>query len=535
MYCAFSSLFKCQHQSMKRIIFILSLICYGHTAFSQNTVKGVVYDDLNQNGKKDRNEKGIPNVSVSNGIEVVQTNGKGEYTLPVGNDNIIFVIKPSDYIYPVNEKNLPQFYYVHKPNGSPTLKYGGVKPTGDLPKSVDFPLYFQKDKENFKAFVFGDPQPYSLEEIDFFHKDIIKDLKVTDEYQFGISLGDIAGDNLTLHQPYIDAVADAGLTWFNVMGNHDMDYDVEVDSLSDETFENHFGPNNYAFNYGNAHFIVLDNIYYPYVTERYKYIGGFRKSQLDFIENNLKFVPKDKLIVLAYHIPLIQRNVNFREEDRQRLFDLLAEYPNTVSMAAHTHYQEQLFYGKEQGWKRDKPHHEFNVGTTCGDWYSGHIKANGIPNASMRDGTPKGYAILNVKGNTYSFDYKVAGADPSYQINLSGPSIINTKYARKYTIYSNFFMGSSKDKVEYKIGNGKWKPMVYSETLDPSFVQEVLNFDLANDYVKGIRPRDPMISNHLWSIKLPKLNAGKHNVHIRATDMYGKVHFANKEITVLEN
>jgi len=518
---------------MKNIVLLICILLTSSLAYAQNQAKGIVYHDANKNGKKDKNEKGISGVSLSNGVEVVQTNSKGEYALPIGNDNVIFVIKPSDYIYPVNAKNQPKFYYIHKPNGSPTLKYGGVKPTGTIPKSVDFPLYYQKGQENFKAFVFGDPQPYSLEEVDFFHKDIVKDLKKTDEYQFGISLGDIAGDNLTLHQPYIDAVADAGLTWFNVMGNHDMDYDVETDSLSDETFENNFGPNNYAFNYGNAHFIVLDNIYYPFATEKYKYIGGFRKSQLDFIENNLKFVPKDKLIVLAYHIPLIQRNVEFRKEDRQRLFDLLAEYPNTLSVAAHTHYQEQLFYGKDQGFQRDKPHHEFNVGTTNGDWYSGHIKSNGIPNASMRDGTPKGYAILNVKGNTYSFDYKVAGADPSYQINVSGPSEIHTKYARKYTIYANFFMGSSKDKVEYKINNGKWQLMNFTESLDPSFVQEVLNFDLATSYVKGIRPRDPMISNHLWSFKLPKLKAGSHNIKIRATDMYGKQHFADKKITVI--
>ncbi len=47
------------------------------------------------------------------------------------------------------------------------------------------------------------------------------------------------------------------------MGNHDMNYDAVADSLSDETFESNFGPANYAFNYGQAHFIVLDNILYP--------------------------------------------------------------------------------------------------------------------------------------------------------------------------------------------------------------------------------------------------------------------------------
>ena len=42
-----------------------------------------------------------------------------------------------------------------------------------------------------------------------------------------------------------------------------MNYDVQADSLSDETFESYFGPASYSFNYGKVHFIVLDDIRYP--------------------------------------------------------------------------------------------------------------------------------------------------------------------------------------------------------------------------------------------------------------------------------
>jgi hypothetical protein len=77
---------------------------------AQSEVKGIVYEDVNKNGKKDKNENGIKNIAVSNGIQVVLTNEKGEYTLPVQNDNIIFVIKPSTHSVPVNKQNLPQFF-----------------------------------------------------------------------------------------------------------------------------------------------------------------------------------------------------------------------------------------------------------------------------------------------------------------------------------------------------------------------------------------------------------------------------------------
>ena len=151
-------------------------------------------------------------------------------------------------------------------------------------------------------------QVYNLEELAFFKKGIINDLNNGDSIAFGISLGDLVGDNLDLHAPYKDVIKQIGKPWYNVMGNHDMNYDVLSDSLSDESFEKNFGPNNYSFNYGDAHFIVLDNIIYPNPRTGKGYLGGFRKDQLDFIENDLKFVPKDKLIVLCFHIPLKHNN-----------------------------------------------------------------------------------------------------------------------------------------------------------------------------------------------------------------------------------
>ena len=64
---------------------------------------------------RDEGESGIEGVAVSNGEDIVITNGDGYYGLPVDNDAIIFCIKPSDWMTPVNVDNIPQFYYIHKP------------------------------------------------------------------------------------------------------------------------------------------------------------------------------------------------------------------------------------------------------------------------------------------------------------------------------------------------------------------------------------------------------------------------------------
>ena len=85
----------------------------------------------------------LADVRVSNRRDVVRTNAECEYELTVDSDDIIFVIKPKGYRTPLSEDNLPRFYYIHKPAGSPDLNFKGVEPTGELPSSIDFPLYEQ--------------------------------------------------------------------------------------------------------------------------------------------------------------------------------------------------------------------------------------------------------------------------------------------------------------------------------------------------------------------------------------------------------
>ncbi|PRD54501.1 calcineurin-like phosphoesterase C-terminal domain-containing protein [Sphingobacterium gobiense] len=518
-------------------IALLTGVLFSNVLYAQEMIRGIVYEDVNQNGKKERREKGLPQVAVSNGVDVVLTDQSGAYQLPVKDNSIFFVVKPNGYQFPLDENNMPEFYYIHKPQGSPDLKYKGSEPTGELPKSLNFALLKDDtEKEQFSALVFGDPQAYNMDEIVYFDEGIVQEISNREKFAFGLSLGDLVGDDLTLHDPYKKTVGKLGLPWFNVMGNHDMNYDVQQDVLSDETYQKNFGPNNFSFNYGGAHFIVLDNIIYPNPRTGKGYLGGFRKDQLDFVENNLKFVPKDKLIVLAFHIPLLHDNSDvFRNEDRQRLFDLLAEYPNTLSLSAHTHLQRHNFYTKEDGWRQDTPHHEYNVGTTSGDWYSGLKNNLGVPTSTMRDGTPKGYAILNIEGNRYTFDYKVAGEPEDYQLNIVFPAAVQQKYLRRHTLSVNFFIGASSDIVEYSLDGKEWKKMSHTETEDPSFQYHVLKFDNAETVMDGRRPSNAVKSTHVWQAKLPgKLQAGQYTIQVRATDMFGRTHLQTKDLKIVK-
>ena len=521
---------------MNKLFYALSIALLSTTAVqAQQIAKGIVYEDANSNGKIDKNERGLSEVAVSNGVEVVLTNAKGEYSLPVQDDNIIFVIKPAGYSFALDKDNLPQSYYIYKPKGSPALKYEGVAATGKLPKAINFGLQQTAEDAKFTAFVFGDPQAYNLNEIDFFKRGMVDKIADKKAGKFGITLGDLVGNDPTLHPDYKKVVSLMGLPWYNVIGNHDLNFDVTQDSLSDESFERNFGPANFSFNYGNVHFIVLDDIYYPHPETGKGYQGGFRSSQLDFVQNDLKYVSKDKLVVLAYHIPLShKKDEAFREADRNRLFQILGEYPNVLGLSAHTHYQRQNFYGKEDGWNGAKPFHEYNVGTTCGDWYSGPKDEEGIPVSMMRDGTPKGYALLNIDDNKYTFDYQVIGKPADYQISLYGASVIPEKYSKKYPLIANFFIGKKGDAVKVRIDGGKWVAMNYVQEVDPTYYQVVANYDMATSLVAGIHPSEPEKSSHLWKYYLPKLALGKHKIEITAKDMFGRTHKAEKEVEVVK-
>jgi hypothetical protein len=513
---------------MKKYLFTTMLAWLSASLPGQSVVTGYVYDDLNHNGKKDLAEKGIPQVAVSNGTEVVLTNAEGAYQLPLDDDRIIFVIKPAGYRLPTDSFNLPQAYYIHKPQGAPESFYPGVKPTGKIPASVNFALYGYDEPESFTALIFGDTQVYTEAEIDYLRRGIVAEVANNRrEAGFGISLGDLVGDNLSLHLPYKQAIGQIGIPWYNVIGNHNMNYEAKEERFSDETFEADFGPANYAFNYGKAHFIVLDDILYPHPLEQSGYWGGLRDDQMAFVKNDLAQVSTESLIVVAMHIPLIDSEGEeaFRDADRQQLYRLLKDYPNVLFLSAHTHFQMQHVIGSEQAPGREKPIFEYNVGTVCGDWYSGPLDANGIPASVMRDGTPPGYAFLTISGNRYVLDYKVFGKPDNYRASVY-PQAADSGGRAKPALYVNFFMGGPDDSLAYRVGKGEWIPMQAADEADPSYAAYLQDWDSLPVKPAGIRrPSNPAPCAHLWKAEIDTaaLPAGTREIEVRIKDRFGRI------------
>lgn len=503
---------------------------------AQDVARGYVYEDTDGDGKRDRKEKGIAGVAVSDGCNIVTTGADGSYELPVSDHCVIFAIKPKGYIPPVNEMQLPMNWYIHKPAGSPELEYPGSAPTGPLPKSLDFPMKACDDPEKFRFFAFGDPQPYSLKEVEYFRKEIVEEARHYDGISFGISLGDIVGDPLDIMPPYSEAISRIGIPWYNVIGNHNRNYDCKEEKFANETFEANFGPSDYAFRYGDTHFIVLDDIFMHLAPKANPYKGGFTPRQLQFLENYLKLVKKGELVVVSYHIPIAYKDGQFIDKDRREFFRILSGH-NVLGLSAHTHIQMQFFYGSDLGWEGDKPYHEYNVGTTNGDWYSGRIDKNGLPDATMRDGTPQGYAIVNIDGGKYTFDYKVAGAPAEKQMTVYCAEGVPHKRGGKFPIYVNFYIGAPDDKVEFRTDGGEWKKMKrVTDEADPTFMNLVYEWDRAGAALKGRRPASvPTLCTHLWKSELDnRLAPGTHTIEVRATDMFGRTHTETHTYRIFE-
>ena len=485
---------------------------------------GTVFEDRNGNGRRDGSgEPGLAGVQVSDGIRIVATGADGGYRLPVEPGRTTFVIKPAGYDFATRADGLPDFWRHMQPVPGPSLKYGGI-PAAPSP-CRDFALQAQAHRgEALEVLVFGDPQPKSLVDVDYYRRDIVEPLVGRPRARLGLSLGDIVNDDLSLYPALNAATAKLGTPWLHVAGNHDLDSDASRDEDSLLTFRNHFGPDTFAWEEDEAVFVVLDNVVYR-PGQKPAYVGGLRAEQFTFLEAYLPTLPKDRLLVLAVHIPLFNtarpgQPETFRAADRERLFALLQAFPHVLLLSAHSHNQQHVLHDTATGWHGAGSLHEYNVGAACGAFWSGAKDAAGIPDSTMSDGTPNGYATLQVKrGGEYALAWHPARDPAAATIALHAPKVLRRGAYPAWAVYANVFMGRDDTRVEYRIDDREWKPMVKTMQPDPRLLAENVRDDLA-DALRGYdRSPEATPSPHLWRGALPTdLDAGEHRIEVRAID-----------------
>ena len=417
----------------------------GSEGAAAETVTGMVFHDLSRDGVRQEDEPGVAGAIVSNGRDVTQTGPDGAYELPAFDNMTVMVSEPAAWDVPVNEHGVPQFFYHHKPGGTPeTLRYGGLPPTGPLPQAINFPMIRTGTDDSFSCVMMGDTQPYSNTEIGYVRDSVLDSLLDRDlsEAECVVMLGDVMGDDLTLLPRFMDLFSVLDLPQYYIHGNHDFDFDATSDEHSADSWRHIYGPNYLSYEIGNAVFIALDNVIYPcgpeddgpggrdacVDPERVVYNGRVNDDQMAWLEATLELVPEDKLIVMLHHIPFvsfIDSNTGRHQTDNlAEIHALLAGRP-ALSFSGHTHTFEYLAAGEwYQGWEEQVgitrlPFTHIVGGAPSGNWYMGDLGFDGTPMSFARGGTPPGYMIVEFDGSDYRVNFHAANQPPERQMALS--------------------------------------------------------------------------------------------------------------------
>jgi hypothetical protein len=513
-------------------------------------VSGIVFEDKDGSGVSSASNPGLAGVLVSNGRDIAVTGPDGRYTLPLPEEATIFVVKPAGFMPPVEPlTNLPRFYRHHQPQGSPAelnLTYEGLPPTGPIPASVDFPLRRQDEPQAFNAVMVSDPQPETGAEVDFVREDLIEALAGVDA-KFGLTAGDIMFDDLSLYPRSNAIMGTIGLAWWNIGGNHDLNFEAPDRKYSRETFKRVYGPNYYAFFYAKTLFLMLDDVDYlgfdPHKAGGGgRYEGRLDEKQLAFIRNVLAHTPDDTLIFVVMHIPIrtfLDNEPYQNLQDREAFFALFEGRRHIASFAGHTHTTEHHYFDGSDGWKGAAPLHQHILTTLSGSWWSGPSDHRGVPSADSRDGTPNGFHILSVDGLNYTTRFVPAkepngrqmrlsilsrfhgigkDADRDFrQVRLLGSPVPRAALSAS-TLIANVFDGGEKTKVKLVIGDRAPIEMIRTARPDP-FVEEVF---ARNEATRKAWARAD-ISSHIWTARLPgDLAPGTYPVVVEALGEYGQ-------------
>ena len=465
---------------MKRIL--ITIICIAAAALSlgAKNIKGTV---------KDTEGKGLARVVVSDGLNVVQTDAKGRFVMDTDSESrFVFVSTPSGYKSAVLKGE--------------TLYY---KKLG-LSKTYDFVVEKKaKDDTNHNLIVIADPQISDADEfpeLEVHAKDIGAFVKTLDgDDVFGLCLGDIVGWNHALYPEYNKVMSHTGIDFRNVIGNHDMTNYGDRHEGSMKDYENMYGPAWYSFNVGKVHYVVLNDNFF--IGRDWYYIGYLDKRQLEWLANDLAYVPKGSTVIVSLHIPTTlsesdrkafgYNDISEIMANKQGLYQLLQPYQSLI-LSGHMHTgNNQLIADNLM---------EHNVTGLCGAWWCGEV---------CIDGAPAGYKVLDMDGDDMKWIYKGCFHPLDYQMK-----VYTGLEGYPGMVVANIWDYDPEWKVEYFEDGVKVCDMERFKAQDP----------LAAELYK-----DPSSLKRSWVYAAPTENmfrapvsADAKVLEVRATDRFGRVY-----------
>lgn len=250
-------------KELKNFLLFLFLLISLNT-FSKD-IRGIVYQDNNNNGTRDKNEPGLRGIVVSNGFGLVKTNNKGEFVIP--------------------ENKRARMVVVHQPSGYYVKCY--YKQIKDASGNYDFAFVPREKRTSFSFIHITDTETYLM-------KDWVNNLKdyiAQQNTAFLIHTGDICyTKGLKWHAQNIND-STMGCRVHYTIGNHDY---VDGD-YGEQLFEDIIGPLTYSFEVGKVLFIGTP-MGYGDKKSTYRPEDTYR-----WLRKLLEFFPKDQPKVIFNH------------------------------------------------------------------------------------------------------------------------------------------------------------------------------------------------------------------------------------------
>lgn len=502
---------------------------------------------------RDTEGNGVADVIVSDGYNCVKTDSLGRYKMKRDSlARFIYYSVPADCEVPTHSETDRTAYFYQAVSKQKKVYNFTLK---RLPGGKE---------TSYKMIVIGDPQvtnayspyytspddnPIKKSDVERFTTQTMVDIKQSIREMkagtpvYGLSMGDdvqyYGGYNAQLERQIRKALGSSEMRLFSVIGNHDQD----GKALYKRKWEENFGPTDYSFDRGDEHYVCINNCFFT-KGKAYYSPGELHESQVRWLKQDLALTPKDKKVILCYHIPFTFGNVPYKKAQPlsiasekghysssrlTQLLSLLKEFQGGYELfCGHTHFacNHEINHNGEQVM-------EHCHAAACGNIWQSNINICGTPN---------GYYIYSFVGTRISdCYYKGTFWDKSKQMTIfrAQTDFNGESYAEdwnlqkdKNVLIANVFNADSHWRV-VAVEDGKEYPMrrISSKGQDAFGTGYHHKYSESVAYWFVSKKNGYLIMNHLYYY-VPKNPDAK--ITIKASDPYGHTFTASSSEAVTE-
>jgi len=395
---------------------MLVLLASSSIATAQSEVSGalagVVFADLDEDGRRGPGEGGIPDVVVCSRSDCATTDGDGTYEVDVEvGYRVVWVRQPMGY--------------------SAVRAFWRRVPADPFEWLVNFPLKPAESKTSFRFLHASDTH---LDEDSLPRMQKLRAITEETGVDFVLITGDLIRDALRVSED----VATERFQMFRtekdafpvpvwvVPGNHE-NFGIERDQsgVSEDhplygkaMYRRFLGPTYYSFDFGGVHFVGLDTIDY----EDMWYYASVDETQLSWLDEELSTVGSDVPIVTFNHIPVFSAVLHgwgyypdgrslIEIDGKEQLRHMVVNYADVLrrfedrnyplALGGHGHAREEILLGDRRFETRF--HQTSAVVGDTGD-REGMQYESGVTLYEFRDGALESWEFIPLDDDSRSVD-----------------------------------------------------------------------------------------------------------------------------------